>query len=191
MLFIIVLVTFICVSFLIDHFPLCFWLLLQLTPKRPLRSEVERERRLSRPTSTLTPTSSVQGLAIGAADTHSLSGESSNRNSISKFHTKIIFFYVIHLIFICLASEDDTVPPPLPAKTRDSNDYSNLADGRESRGSCGGSGAGRNSGKYTNKPLPAIPAYDLVETRNPCVDVKRRPPTPPPKPSRNSKYVQV
>lgn len=50
----------------------------QLTPKRPLRSEVEREKRLSRTQS--------QIAATGKIDNASVSGESSNsRNSISKF----------------------------------------------------------------------------------------------------------
>lgn len=51
----------------------------ELTPKRPLRSEIEREKRLSRPTSIATSTSSIKG---NTCDTQSLSGESSNRNSI-------------------------------------------------------------------------------------------------------------
>lgn len=54
----------------------------ELTPKRPLRSEVEREKRLSRPASIATSTSSVKGISTG--DTQSLSGDSSNRNSIGK-----------------------------------------------------------------------------------------------------------
>lgn len=54
----------------------------ELTPKRPLRSEIEREKRLSRPASIATSTSSIKG--VSTCDTQSLSGESSNRNSIGK-----------------------------------------------------------------------------------------------------------
>lgn len=53
----------------------------QLTPKRPLRSEVEREKRLSRPTSIVSP--NIKGSQTGV-DSQSLSGDSSNRNSIGK-----------------------------------------------------------------------------------------------------------
>lgn len=66
---------------------------IQLTPKRPLRSEVEREKRLSRPTSIISTGTKESQAGI---DTHSLSGDSSNRNSISKllwiyFHAFEIF----------------------------------------------------------------------------------------------------
>lgn len=62
-----------------------------MTPKRPLRSEVEREKRLSRPTSIATPVPSIKEMSLNNnGDNCSLSGESSNRNSISKS----IFFYV-------------------------------------------------------------------------------------------------
>lgn len=54
----------------------------QLTPKRPLRSEVEREKRLSRPTSIIALSTNIRGNNTG--DAISLSGESSNRNSIGK-----------------------------------------------------------------------------------------------------------
>lgn len=115
------------------------------------------------------------------------------------------------------ASEEDNVPPPLPAKTRESSDYSNLPSlDSPSSLNCHHSFDTRisinrsvsmisgHSGRYTNKPLPAIPtestvivsainsSYDLVETRmRPLNDsrMRPRPPTPPPKPSRNSKTV--
>jgi dedicator of cytokinesis protein 1 len=54
---------------------------IQLTPKRPLRSEVEKEKRLSR-------TQSI--IASAKNDNASMSGESSNsRNSISKILIKL------------------------------------------------------------------------------------------------------
>lgn len=59
---------------------------LQLTPKRPLRSEVEREKRLSRPTSIVASNTSIRGNTT--ADAISLSGESSNRNSIGNNVTR-------------------------------------------------------------------------------------------------------
>lgn len=52
----------------------------QLTPKRPLRSEAEKEKRLSRTQSVL-----ANSAPISKVDNASVSGESSNsRNSISK-----------------------------------------------------------------------------------------------------------
>lgn len=87
-------------------------------------------------------------------------------------------------------SEDDGVPPPLPAKTREHSDYSNLpiADNSAKNGTLPGS-------KYKHKPLPDIPSstpYDMVDARNFAIDDRqRRPPTPPPKPSRNSKCISA
>lgn len=53
----------------------------QLTPKRPLRSEAEKEKRLSRTQSVITTSSSTPS----KVDNASVSGESSNsRNSISE-----------------------------------------------------------------------------------------------------------
>lgn len=90
----------------------------------------------------------------------------------------------------------------MPAKTRESSDYSNLPNSEHSP--INQSTLPRktyrclSSGKYTNKPLPEIPnhainnnCYDIVESfKSVSLEEKRRPPTPPPKPSRNSKlYV--
>lgn len=98
-------------------------------------------------------------------------------------------------------SEEDNVPPPLPAKTRESCDYSNLPNTEHSpiNQSMYPRKINRclSSGKYTNKPLPEIPnsvinnnSYDFVEQfKAVSLDEKRRPPTPPPKPSRNSKHI--
>ncbi|KAL1137918.1 hypothetical protein AAG570_009613 [Ranatra chinensis] len=76
----------------------------QLTPTRPLRSEVEKEKRLSRPPSgqfptklLLTPTTNGNRDSIGTTDS--------------------------------TASEEDGIPPPLPAKLRSEADYCNLPDG--------------------------------------------------------------
>ncbi|XP_073969012.1 dedicator of cytokinesis protein myoblast city isoform X3 [Rhodnius prolixus] len=71
----------------------------QLTPSRPLRSEVERERRLSRP-----PSGHFHSKL-------SLPATNGNRDSIGTTDST--------------ASEED--PPPLPLKTREA-DYCNLSD---------------------------------------------------------------
>lgn len=163
---------------------------LQLTPQRPLRSEVERERRLSsRPTSTITPTSSVKGLQLNAGDQLSLSGgESSNRNSIGEFFACLQWFansnvdvYVHPAVTTdSTTSEDDNVPPPLPAKMRESTDYSSFI---ESAGATGGlyeppsslqlrahlnrsHSLSVGSGRYTNKPLPAVPQQQQPGSNN-------------------------
>lgn len=90
-------------------------------------------------------------------------------------------------------SEDDSIPPPLPAKTRDSNDYSNLPL------TC--VNIHDTSENYSvisrwSRPLPAEPmciansSYDYVDVQSLMEKQRpRQPPTPPPKPSRNSKYV--
>ncbi|XP_058812929.1 dedicator of cytokinesis protein 1 isoform X3 [Topomyia yanbarensis] len=166
----------------------------ELHPKRPLRSEVEKEKRLSRPPSVVTPTLSIKTLTSGGPDTNSIGSadSSSNRNSIITNGST--------------TSEEDLVPPPLPLKTRDS-DYSNLPlnDSALHRRMLGAA-----SHYVSCKPLPPVPtaggstatstttvvinsSYDVVETRNNHVivigayDERKRPPTPPPKPARNSK----
>lgn len=141
----------------------------ELTSKRPLRSEKEKERRLSRPASIATPTSSMKGFS--AADTHSLSGgDSSNRNSVDIVDTTDS------------TSEEDLKPPPLPAKTRDSSDFTSLT---------GGIDWTQSSSFVTMSPTSIMNStYEYVEATNPILtDDKRRPPTPPPKPSRNSKHI--
>ncbi|XP_021694043.1 dedicator of cytokinesis protein 1 isoform X3 [Aedes aegypti] len=158
----------------------------ELHPKRPLRSEVEKEKRHSRPPSVVTPTLSIKTLTSTGGDTVSIGSaeSSSNRNSIITNGST--------------TSEEDLVPPPLPMKTRDS-DYGNVPLNESSlyRRTTSAS-------HYVScKPLPPVPtgivnsAYDVVETRNNSVivissggiiyDERKRPPTPPPKPARNSK----
>lgn len=168
------------------HSLLCFQSHSQLHPKRPLRSEVEKEKRHSRPPSVVTPTLSIKTLTSTGGDTVSIGSaeSSSNRNSIITNGST--------------TSEEDLVPPPLPMKTRDS-DYGNVPLNESSlyRRTTSAS-------HYVScKPLPPVPtgivnsAYDVVETRNNSVivissggiiyDERKRPPTPPPKPARNSK----
>uniref|UniRef100_A0A8W7NFN6 Signaling protein n=1 Tax=Anopheles atroparvus TaxID=41427 RepID=A0A8W7NFN6_ANOAO len=97
----------------------------ELHPKRPLRSEVEKEKRLSRPPSIATPTmasksigaaGNVNGAASVGGDTHSIGSaeSSSNRNSIITNGSTT-------------SEEDSNVPPPLPVKTRNDADYSTLS----------------------------------------------------------------
>ncbi|XP_035891380.1 dedicator of cytokinesis protein 2 isoform X1 [Anopheles stephensi] len=179
----------------------------ELHPKRPLRSEVEKEKRLSRPPSIATPTMGSRplpgpnGTAAGG-DTNSIGSaeSSSNRNSIITNGST--------------TSEEDGVPPPLPLKTRTDADYTNLPSGVKAQSAPQ---QPSNASHYiTFKPLltttgstvVAVNAsYDVVETRNHSVivinsssssvpgspppsgayDDRKRPPTPPPKPARNSK----
>lgn len=85
---------------------------MQLTPTRPLRSEVERERRLSRPPSgQFLPGNFISSYRFNG------SGSASNRNSIGTTDST--------------ASEEDAVPPPLPQKNRNEADYCNLPDMHE------------------------------------------------------------
>ncbi|CAH1397385.1 unnamed protein product [Nezara viridula] len=86
-------------SIILDESPPIFELRQQLTPTRPLRSEVEKERRLSRP-----PSGQFQNRL-------SLPSTNGNRDSLGTTDST--------------ASEED--PPPLPAKTREA-DYCNLPD---------------------------------------------------------------
>ncbi|XP_050543349.1 dedicator of cytokinesis protein 1 isoform X2 [Daktulosphaira vitifoliae] len=72
----------------------------ELTPKRPLRSEVEKEKRLSRPNSGQFQYSKLPSM------------NSLNRDS---------------LVTTDSTASDDDVPPPLPRKARET-DYSNLSD---------------------------------------------------------------
>ncbi|CAG9857501.1 unnamed protein product [Phyllotreta striolata] len=85
-----------------------FELTQELHPKRPLRSEVEREKRLSRPTSGQYSRPNSLSINIRGAGS---SGTSSNRDSIGTTDSSI--------------SEEDLVPPPLPVKHRDSENCSN------------------------------------------------------------------
>uniref|UniRef100_A0A182K3M6 DOCKER domain-containing protein n=1 Tax=Anopheles christyi TaxID=43041 RepID=A0A182K3M6_9DIPT len=157
----------------------------ELHPKRPLRSEVEKEKRLSRPPSIATPTMGSRSLAGGgmapngttAGDTNSIGsgGSSSNRNSIITNGST--------------TSEEDSVPPPLPLKTRTEGDYTNMPSGKASveqrhQTTPANIQQPSNASHYiTFKPLMGTTAigtttvvavndsYDVVETRNHSVIV--------------------
>ncbi|EDV94993.1 dedicator of cytokinesis protein 1 isoform X2 [Drosophila grimshawi] len=151
----------------------------ELTPKRPLRSEKEKERRLSRPASIATPTASIKNFA----DTRSLS-EGSNRNSVETTDS---------------TSEEDLRPPPLPAKTRDSTDFSSLTHSLDwnpngysmlSNVSINTSNIISSMTTTMTKTSITNTSYEYVEATNFSIDPsKPRPPTPPPKPSRHSKHI--
>ncbi|ETN61959.1 dedicator of cytokinesis protein 1 [Anopheles darlingi] len=128
----------------------------ELHPKRPLRSEVEKEKRLSRPPSIATPTmgtkSSVAGVpsvANGGGDTNSIGSadSSSNRNSIITNDST--------------TSEEDAVPPPLPLKTSSrcdtGNDYANFGSRTEYRSSSQQAAVTNASHYITFKPMLATP----------------------------------
>ncbi|KAK6633076.1 hypothetical protein RUM43_012819 [Polyplax serrata] len=85
----------------------------ELTPKRPLRSEVEKEKRLSRPTSgQFSVGKFTQALSITSRLSQA-SLQSSNRDSTGTTEST--------------TSEEDQIPPPLPVKQREA-DYCNLPD---------------------------------------------------------------
>ncbi|XP_065350993.1 dedicator of cytokinesis protein 1 isoform X4 [Cloeon dipterum] len=90
--------------------PPVFELRQELTPKRPLRSEIEKEKRLSRPNSGSFSSMRFSTLSLS----HSRNG--SNRDSVVTTDST--------------ASEDDiNIPPPLPVKQREVEpDYCNLPD---------------------------------------------------------------
>lgn len=106
---------------------------------------------------------------------------------------EILFIYFL-VTTDSTTSEDDSIPPPLPAKMRESNDYSNLPLTCHINDNSGSDNYSIVVGRWGNRPLPAEPmcitnaSYEYVEARA-SYDDKRRPPTPPPKPSRNSKYL--
>ncbi|KAK9296200.1 hypothetical protein QLX08_009705 [Tetragonisca angustula] len=129
----------------------------ELTPKRPLRSEVEKERRISNRLSG----QSQHYLRNINNGTDSSSLGKGNRDSIGTTDST--------------ASEDDP-PPPLPMKTREA-DYYNLPE-ELSVQHCGTGSLNnfnRSLGQWSKNKLPT-PTDDL--------DIQTRPPTPPPKPKR-------
>ncbi|XP_054081200.1 dedicator of cytokinesis protein 1 isoform X2 [Zeugodacus cucurbitae] len=143
----------------------------ELTTKRPLRSEKEKERRMSRPASIATPTTGMKGFS--SIDAHSLSGaDSSNRNSVDS------------------TSEEDLIPPPLPAKTRDSTDFSSFTYSMDFPITPLSPYTLTTVTTTTTQQHTSISngSYEYVEAKN-FVLTEKRPPTPPPKPSRNSKHI--
>ncbi|XP_039295859.1 TIR domain-containing adapter molecule 1-like isoform X2 [Nilaparvata lugens] len=99
-----------------------------LTPERPLRSEVEKEKRMSRPTS---GQFSPQKPSLAGVN-----GSGSNRDSIGTTDST--------------ASEEDNTPPALPLKQRES-DYCNIDDHSPS------SPCTPSTPRVRNKPPPPEP----------------------------------
>jgi len=128
----------------------------ELTPKRPLRSEIEKEKRLSRPPSG--QFSRPSSLTVTLRTTSS-SGNSSNRDSVGTTDSSI--------------SEEDMVPPPLPAKLRES-DYCNLPNA-----SCE-----NTSFLYTYRNSLRSSVHVKLPPPEP-IDDDDPPPLPPPKPPKN------
>ncbi|KMQ98258.1 dedicator of cytokinesis protein 1 [Lasius niger] len=131
----------------------------QLTPKRPLRSEAEKERRISNRWSG----QSQHYLRNINNELEPSSLGKGNRDSVGTTDST--------------ASEDDP-PPPLPIKMREA-DYCNLPEELSSN-QCPASGTlnnlNKSSGQWKNK-LPT-PTDDDVDSHS------NKPPTPPPKPKR-------
>ncbi|XP_061941676.1 dedicator of cytokinesis protein 1 isoform X6 [Apis cerana] len=129
----------------------------ELTPKRPLRSEVEKERRIS---NRLSGQSQHYLRNINNGMDLSSLGKG-NRDSIGTTDST--------------ASEDDP-PPPLPMKTREA-DYCNLPEELpiQHYGTGSLNNFNRSLGQWSKNKLPT-PTDDL--------DIQTKPPTPPPKPKR-------
>ncbi|XP_031352316.1 dedicator of cytokinesis protein 1-like isoform X2 [Photinus pyralis] len=129
----------------------------ELTPKRPLRSEVEREKRLSRPPSGQFSRPSSLTVILR---TNNSSGNSSNRDSIGTTDSSI--------------SEEDLLPPPLPTKSREA-DYCNLPNN-----TCE-----NTSFLYTYRnSLRCSSVHTKLPPPEP-IDNDDPPPLPPPKPPKN------
>lgn len=100
-------------------------------------------------------------------------------------------------------SEEDIRPPPLPAKTRDSTDFSSLTHSLDWNPngytmlnvlSSNSSTSGSISTTTMTKTSITNTTYEYLEATNfsmPGIQdaSKPRPPTPPPKPSRHSKHI--
>ncbi|XP_049823522.1 dedicator of cytokinesis protein 1 isoform X5 [Aethina tumida] len=131
----------------------------ELLPKRPLRAEVEKEKRLSRPPSGQFSRPNSMTVTIRGA---SSSGNSSNRDSVGTTDSSI--------------SEEDMIPPPLPLKSRDM-DYSNLPP------------AENVSFLYSQRNSTARASIQIKWPEdNIVVDFDEVPPTPPPKPPKKQKF---
>ncbi|KAK2584698.1 hypothetical protein KPH14_007033 [Odynerus spinipes] len=133
----------------------------ELTPKRPLRSEVEKERRISNRWSGQSQ-HYLRNTHNGSET--SVFGRENNRDSVGTTDST--------------TSEDDA-PPPLPMKTREA-DYCNLPeefnDHRISAMTENSNNTSRSFGQWIKNKLPT-PTDDDLENQT-------KAPTPPPKPKR-------
>ncbi|KAK9692481.1 DHR-2, Lobe A [Popillia japonica] len=132
----------------------------ELTPQRPLRSEIEKEKRLSRPNSG--QYSRPPSISLNMPPAYS-SGNSSNRDSIGTTDSSI--------------SEEDLVPPPLPLKSREV-DYCNLPLPP----------GGNQSFLYSHRSsIKSFMSGDKPLSESEQVKVSESPPTPPPKPPKKKR----
>ena len=143
--------------------------------------------------------------ASSKTDTASVSGESSNsRNSTSNFPSQQLRIYIIKLDIYKLlvttdsqTSEEDSVPPPLPVKHRDSEN-GNLNDNYPQHLTNKTVGDLDECYQTVSRPFPISSRsdfvsnahYELFEMKSREIEMKagkKNPPTPPPKPLRGSK----
>ncbi|KRT78980.1 hypothetical protein AMK59_8497, partial [Oryctes borbonicus] len=133
---------------------------MQLTSQRPLRSEVEKEKRLSRPNSG--QYSRPPSISLNTTAAYS-SGNSSNRDSIGTTDSSI--------------SEEDLAPPPLPLKSREV-DYCNLPL----------STGGNQSFLYSHRSsIKSFMSTNQPSLENDQMKTSESPPTPPPKPPKKKR----
>ncbi|XP_056641342.1 dedicator of cytokinesis protein 1 isoform X3 [Diorhabda sublineata] len=140
-----------------------FELTQELHPKRPLRSEVEKEKRLSRPSSGQYSRPNSVSITIRGAGS---SGTSSNRDSIGTTDSSI--------------SEEDAIPPPLPAKhNRDSENSNTFSNYNENY-----------SFLYSHRASNLRNTLTFAE-ENVEMELSKTPPTPPPKPPKKPNYTNL
>lgn len=110
---------------------------------------------------------------------------------MKKSHFDISILSSVSLVTTDSTTSEDE-PPPLPAKTRDSNDYSNLPLSPTNVNHQDNIGNGNYSiiGKgWTERKKPMPAPYDQLDPKKIYENRRQRPPTPPPKPSRGSKSI--
>ncbi|CAH1170856.1 unnamed protein product [Phaedon cochleariae] len=137
-----------------------FELTQELQSKRPLRSEVEKEKRLSRPTSGQYSRPNSMSVTLRGAGS---SDASSNRDSIGTTDSSV-------------SEEDSGLPPPLPVKQRDT-DCGSLAFSNENR-----------SFLYSQRASVMRNTIEIklnMDNLDNDFDYGTVPPTPPPKPPKN------
>ncbi|XP_066248093.1 dedicator of cytokinesis protein 1 isoform X1 [Euwallacea similis] len=139
----------------------------ELHSTRPLRSEIEKEKRLSRPSSGQFSRPGSVNLQLRGTNS---SGTSSNRDSMGTTDSNI--------------SEEDLLPPPLPAKYKDSiADFSNLAINENL--------------SFLHSRSSSVSRYSYQITRDASstneeidADDNDIPPSPPPKPPKTKQHAQ-
>ncbi|XP_050304413.1 dedicator of cytokinesis protein 1 isoform X2 [Anthonomus grandis grandis] len=141
----------------------------ELHPKRPLRSEVEKEKRLSRPSSGQFSRPGSVSLQIRG---HSSSGTSSNRDSVGTTDSNT-------------SEISEEIPPPIPAKHKDSliefsKNFGSLCI-NENVSFLHSRTASLTRFSQLQMPLPSTNTNEELDTD--------APPTPPPKPPKTKLHV--